>query len=165
VTGQSNHPNDELLQRFYGAFARCDGAAMAACYMPDAEFTDPVFVGLRGAEPGAMWRMLTSRAKDFSVELVSSSADRETGTAHWRARYTFAQTGRPVVNDVRSTFRFSDGLIAQQRDDFDFYRWARQALGTPGLLLGWTPVMRGGVRRKARASLDAYLAGHRGPPG
>lgn len=138
---------------------------MAACYSPDAHFSDPVFVGLRGAEPGAMWRMLNSRAQDFSVELASSAADEQTGSAHWIASYRFAQTGRPVVNDVRSTFRFADGLIADQRDEFDFYRWSRQALGLPGLVLGWTPVLRNGVRRKARAGLASYVAGKSGQAG
>jgi ketosteroid isomerase-like protein len=59
------HPNDELIQRFYAAFDRCDGEAMAACYAPDARFDDPVFPGLRGAEPGQLWRMLTARATDL----------------------------------------------------------------------------------------------------
>lgn len=155
MTDQSNLA---LLDRFYAAFAQLDGAGMAACYAPDASFSDPVFVGLRGEQPGGMWRMLTSRASDLSVELVSREADESTGTAHWVARYRFAQTGRPVVNDVRSQFRFADGLIAAQVDEFDFHRWSRQALGLPGLLLGWTPLLRASVQRKARAGLDKYLA-------
>ena len=53
--------------------------------------------------------------------------------------------------------RFADGLIADHVDDFDFHRWARQALGTSGLLLGWTPFLRNAVRRRARAGLDEYL--------
>jgi ketosteroid isomerase-like protein len=156
VTDQSNLA---LIDELYAAFARHDGPAMAQCYAPDASFSDPVFVGLTGDEPGGMWRMLTSRAKDLTVELVSRDADDAAGTAHWVAHYTFAQTGRPVVNDVRSQFRFADGLIAAQVDDFDFHRWSRQALGLPGLLLGWTPMLRGSVQRKARAGLDAFLAG------
>ena len=40
------HPNDELIQRFYSAFARGDGDTMAACYTPDARFSDPVFTDL-----------------------------------------------------------------------------------------------------------------------
>jgi ketosteroid isomerase-like protein len=155
VTDQSNLA---LLDEFYAAFARLDGVAMTQCYAPDASFSDPVFVGLRGEEPGAMWRMLTSRAKDFTVELVSRDADADAGTAHWMARYRFAQTGRPVVNDVQSRFTFTDGLISAQVDDFDFYRWSRQALGLPGLLLGWTPMLRASVQRKARAGLDKFLA-------
>jgi ketosteroid isomerase-like protein len=154
----SEQANRTLLDELYAAFGRSDGDAMSRCYAPDATFSDPVFVGLRGDEPGGMWRMLTSRAKDFSVELVSRDADASVGTAHWVARYRFAQTGRPVVNDVLSRFRFADGLIAEQVDEFDFYRWSRQALGPPGALLGWTPLLRRSVQRKARAGLDAFLA-------
>ena len=150
--------NRRLIERFYAAFDRRDGDAMAACYAPNARFSDPVFPGLTEAEPGAMWRMLTGRSEDLRVELREHHADDATGSAHWRATYTFTQTGRPVVNDVHARFRFKDGLIAAHRDDFSFHRWSRQALGTPGLLLGWTPVLRGATQRKARASLDQYLA-------
>jgi ketosteroid isomerase-like protein len=154
VTDQSNL---SLIDEFYAAFARRDGVAMAQCYAPDATFSDPVFVGLRGEQPGGMWRMLTSRAKDLTVDLVSRDAQEDAGTAHWIAHYQFAQTGRAVVNDVHSRFRFVDGLIAEQVDDFDFHRWSRQALGLPGLLLGWTPMLRSSVQSKARAGLDKYL--------
>ena len=147
-----------LIERFYVAFDEHDGAAMAACYAPDATFSDPVFPRLRGAEPGAMWRMLTGQSKDLRVELLEHEADADRGSAHWRAHYTFTQTGRSVVNDVHASFRFADGLIAEHEDRFDFHRWARQALGLPGLLLGWTPLLRSAVRRRARASLDEFLA-------
>jgi ketosteroid isomerase-like protein len=150
--------NETLVERFYAAFARRDGAAMEACYAPDVRFSDPVFVDLHGPEAGAMWRMLTARAADLRVELLEHSADGDRGSAHWRAHYTFSQTGRPVVNDVRAAMRFAEGLIAEHVDDFDFHRWARQALGTSGLLLGWTPLLRNAVRRRARAGLDEYLA-------
>jgi ketosteroid isomerase-like protein len=150
--------NDALIERFYGAFARRDGDTMAACYAPNASFSDPVFTDLQGVEPGAMWRMLTSQANDLRVELLEHQGDGERGSARWRAHYTFSQTGRPVVNDVRASFRFEDGLIAEHRDEFDFHRWARQALGPAGLLLGWTPVLKGAVRRRARGNLDEFLA-------
>ncbi|HEY7150994.1 MAG TPA: nuclear transport factor 2 family protein [Solirubrobacterales bacterium] len=151
--------NAELIRRFYAAFGERDGGAMAACYAPNARFSDPVFPALRGEEPGAMWRMLTGRAEDLEVELLEHDAHDADGSAHWTAHYTFTQTGRPVVNDVRARFRFEDGLIAEHRDDFDFHRWARQALGASGLLLGWTPVLRSAVRRRARAGLDEFMAG------
>jgi uncharacterized protein len=151
--------NSELIRRFYAAFAARDGSAMAELYAPDARFSDPVFPDLRGEEPGAMWRMLTGRAADLEVELVEHEADGDQGAARWIARYTFTQTGRPVENDVRASFRFAGGLIAEHRDEFDFHRWSRQALGAPGLLLGWTPLLRASVRRRARAGLDEFLAG------
>jgi ketosteroid isomerase-like protein len=149
--------NKQLIERFYEAFGRRDGDAMAASYAPDARFSDPVFPGLTGIEPGAMWRMLTGRSDDLQVELLEHDADEDRGSAHWRATYTFTQTGRPVVNDVHASFRFADGKIAEHTDDFDFHRWSRQALGAPGLLLGWTPLLRRATQRKARASLDQFL--------
>jgi ketosteroid isomerase-like protein len=149
--------NGRLIETFYDAFARKDGDAMAACYAPDARFSDPVFQELRGTEPGAMWRMLTRRAEDLRIELVDHAADESTGSAHWLADYTFTQTGRPVHNDVTASFRFADGMIAEHDDSFDFHRWTRQALGPPGLLLGWSPLVQGPVRRKARAGLDEFM--------
>jgi ketosteroid isomerase-like protein len=151
---------NELIERFYAAFDRKDGDAMAACYALDARFSDPVFGELRGAEPGAMWRMLTAQARDLRIELSEHATDAagETGSARWIAHYTFTQTGRPVTNDVRARFRFAGGLIAEHDDEFSFHAWARQALGTSGLLLGWTPLLRAKVRRSARASLDGFMA-------
>jgi hypothetical protein len=63
-----------------------------------------------------------------------------------------------VVNDVRASFRFAGGLIAEHTDAFGFHRWARQALGPPGLLLGWTPLLRNKVRERAAASLERFAA-------
>jgi ketosteroid isomerase-like protein len=148
--------NDALIEEFYDAFDKRDGDRMAACYAPDARFSDPVFPDLSDGEPGAMWRMLTGQAKDLRVELVEHEADDERGSARWIARYTFTKTGRPVVNDVRARFRFTDGLITEHVDEFSFHRWSRQALGAPGLLLGWTPILKGATRKQARASLDKF---------
>ncbi len=151
------HPNQELIDRFYAAFARHDGATMAACYAPGASFSDPVFTDLSGEEPGAMWRMLTGRAQDLEVRVSEREAGDETGSAHWLADYTFS-TGRRVHNDVRAEFRFERGLIAAHRDSFSFYAWARQALGPAGLVLGWTPILRRKVQSQARAGLEEFRA-------
>src|SRR4029453_14299905 len=131
---------------------------MAACWAPTARFRDPAFGELDGAAAGDMWRMLTERAEDLSVELAEHDADDDTGTAHWIARYTFTDTGRRVVNDVRARFRFADGLIAEHVDDFSFFAWSRQALGPVGLALGWTPILPALTRRRARGRLEALPA-------
>jgi ketosteroid isomerase-like protein len=157
--GFVHEANDELIRRFYAAFAERDGGAMASLYAPDARFSDPVFPDLHGEEPGAMWRMLTGRADDLKVELLEHEAEGDRGSARWVAHYRFTQTGRPVENHVQAEFRFADGLIAEHHDEFDFHRWSRQALGTSGLLLGWTPLLRAAVRRRARAGLDEFMAG------
>jgi ketosteroid isomerase-like protein len=150
--------NADLIRRFYEALDAQDGDSMAACYTPDATFRDPVFGELRGSEVGAMWRMLTERSDDLAVDLVEHGSDGDRGWARWIATYTFTQTGRGVTNDVRASMLFRDGLIADHRDDFDLYRWSRQALGPPGLFLGWTPIVRGAVRRRAREGLEEFLA-------
>ena len=141
----------ETIERFYAAFDRRDGDTMAACYARGARFSDPAFGELRGEEPGAMWRMLTGQATDLRVALGDHGADEaaRTGHADWTAHYTFSQTGRPVTNHVRATFRFdADGLFAEHDDAFSFQ----------GLLLGWTPVLRGAVRRRARGNLERFMA-------
>src|SRR3954447_5509941 len=107
--------NRELIERFYEAFARRDGDAMAACYAPGARFHDPAFGELTGEQPGAMWKMLTGRAKDLTVRLAEHQAGDERGSANWVADYTFS-TGRRVHNDVQATFRFAGGLIAEHDD-------------------------------------------------
>jgi ketosteroid isomerase-like protein len=148
---------EHLIQRFYSAFNDHNGETMAACYAPDARFSDPVFPDLRGAEAGAMWKMLTARADDLRVELAEHEASGDSGSAHWVAYYTF-RTGRQVVNDIHAKFLFRDGLIAEHKDKFSFWNWSRQALGPAGMALGWTPLLRGKVRKQARADLDAYIA-------
>ena len=153
---QSNE-NLALLGKFYSAFTARDGASMSACYHDDATFKDPVF-NLRGAEVGAMWRMLCSRGKDLRVEATNLKAEKDTGNADWQAWYSFSATGRSVHNQVQSRFRFVDGRIIEQVDTFSFMAWSRQALGPVGFLLGWTPFLKNKVRANAHTALTAYIA-------
>lgn len=147
--------NRATIERFYAAFGQCNGAAMTAEYARDAHFRDPAFGDLKGADIGAMWRMLTSRATDLKIELHEHEADEESGSAHWIARYTFS-TGRPVVNDIQAKFRFADGKIADHVDEFDFRRWARQALGPSGTLVALLPPLRSKARAKALDQLETF---------
>ena len=148
------------IERFYAAFARLDGDAMQACYAEDASFDDEAF-SLRGrTQVGGMWRMLCSatRAKGADVWRleVRDITDR---SAHWEAHYRFSATGRMVHNIIEADIQCGpDGLIRRHHDSFDFWRWSRQALGTPGLLLGWTPFLRAKVRATAAGNLQKFLA-------
>lgn len=151
------HPNEALIARFYAAFAARDAAGMQACYHPDVVFSDPAFGELHGVEAGAMWAMLVERGKDLEVTVSGIEADDARGRAHWEARYTFSQTGRPVLNRIDAAFEFRDGLIARHTDTFGFWTWARQALGPAGLVLGWTPVVQNRVRATARAGLEKHM--------
>lgn len=152
------HPNAELVTRFYEGFGRRDAEAMVACYHRDIEFTDPVFPDLKGDQVGDMWRMLAARATDLAVRFKVKEVDDRRGAAHWDADYTFAKTGRKVNNRIDAEFEFKDGLISWHRDDFDFWRWSRMAVGTPGWLLGWTPIIRTSVRKQAAEGLAAFRA-------
>ena len=146
--------NAAVIRQLYEAMNRHDGEAMASLYAPDGRFHDPAFGELTGAEAGDMWRMLTGRATDLKVELADHRAEGDSGTAHWIATYTF-RTGRHVVNDIHARFRFRDGTILEHEDSFSFSRWARQALGPAGLVLGLPP-MSLLVRRRARADLAQF---------
>ena len=147
-----------LIETFYAAFARRDADAMLGCYGPNVRFSDPVFPDLDAAGVAAMWRMLCERGKDLAIVASGIAADATSGRAHWVANYTYSATGRHVENRIDASFAFQDGRIALHRDRFDLYRWARQALGVPGLLLGWSPPMQAAIRRKAAAALTAWRA-------
>ena len=50
--------NRKVVDDFYNAFERKDGAGMSAAYAPNAKFSDPVFPKLENSKGAAMWRML-----------------------------------------------------------------------------------------------------------
>jgi len=146
----------QVIERLYGAMNEHDGDGMAACYADDAVFEDPAFGELRDGRVKDMWRMLCAGAKDLKVDLREHGADGDGGHAHWVATYTF-RTGRHVVNDIQGTFRFgADGLIADHRDVFDLRKWAGQAIGPTGTVLGFTPLLTPIIRRTTRRQLDAW---------
>lgn len=155
------HANAELLTRFYTAFAALDADAMQACYAPDARFRDEAFTLQGAAQVGGMWRMLCEATKAkgrdvWRLEFSGIEADDTQGRAHWEAHYRFSATGRMVHNVIDGAFCFRDGRIVEHVDRFDFWRWSRQALGTPGLLLGWSPMLRHKVRATAAANLEKF---------
>jgi ketosteroid isomerase-like protein len=145
------------IEDFYAAFAKRDAAGMIALYHPEVTFRDPVFLELDAPRVGAMWKMLCERGKDLRVEASGIEADGDRGRAHWEAWYTFSATGRKVHNVIDATFRFRDGKIVRHEDAFGFYRWTRMALGPMGIALGWTPLVQGAIRRKARQGLDDFM--------
>src|SRR5580658_7859143 len=121
------HPNERLIHKFYTCFQQLDATGMVECYTPDIVFSDPVFPRLEGKEAGAMWQMLSKRAKDFTLIFRDVKADDARGSAHWEATYLFSRTGRMVTNIIDTDFEFRDGLIVRHIDRFNFWRWSRQA--------------------------------------
>lgn len=154
------HANEQLIRDFYAAFAARDSGAMGRCYHPEITFSDPAFPKLSGAEAGAMWQMLVSRGKDLQITLIDAEANTAGGSATWEACYTFLKTGRTVINRIDALFAFRDGLIIRHIDRFGFWQWSKQALGLPGLLLGWAWPFKAMVRKQAAASLAHFMGRH-----
>ena len=149
--------NEHLIRQFYTCFQNRDWKGMQACYGDDAFFYDPVFENLEGYEVKAMWEMLLKSASDLQITFSDIHADEDYGSCSWVATYTFSRTGRRVVNKVLARFKFQEGKIAEHQDSFDLWKWSRQALGVPGILLGWTPVLQKKVRAMARKNLDKFI--------
>lgn len=149
--------HEQLITKFYTAFAQKDWKTMQSCYHDEIVFNDPAFQNLKGKEAKAMWHMLALNAKDFSLEFNSIKASETTGAAHWEATYAFSRTGRKVVNKIDASFEFKEGLIINHTDRFDFWKWTRMALGLPGLFLGWSALIQNKVRRTALDGLRKFI--------
>jgi len=153
--------NANTINRFYRAFQEKDFKTMQDCYADNAHFSDAVFVNLDAREVRAMWEMLCKAGKDLILEYEIINVDDKNGEARWTAYYTFSKTGRKVVNRINANFEFANGKIARHKDDFNFYTWAKQALGTSGLLLGWTPFIRSKVQKAAMTNLEKFMAANK----
>ena len=152
--------NEQLIHTFYSAFQKRDFKNMQACYADNATFSDEVFVGLNAAEVKAMWEMLCIRGKDLQIEFGKMQATDTTGSAEWKATYSFSKTNRRVINRITAHFIFENGKIKNHTDQFNFYTWAKQAFGLTGLLLGWTSTFREKVRTQAKKNLNEFLKKH-----
>ena len=158
------NPQAQTIARLYAAFAALDADTMAGCYADDVQFDDEVFSLYGKEQTMGMWRMLCQSIQStgrevWQLEVSDIDADDRSGRAHWEAQYRFSATGRNVHNIIDAQFTFNDqGLIATHSDRFNFWRWARQALGAPGWMLGWTPLLRNKVRAQAGANLKRFLA-------
>jgi len=149
----------ETVKRFYSAFGERDHVAMNACYHPDIQFRDELFI-LQGKRVFAMWHMLCAGAPDLTIKLVAVEATIKGARANWQALYTFGATDRVVLNRITAEFEFKDGLIIHHQDDFSFWRWSRQALGLGGLVLGWNRSFRKRVALASNRTLDRFIAKH-----
>jgi hypothetical protein len=148
----------ELVDKFYTAFSILDGDTMAQCYHPEAVFNDEAFVNLKGKEPGMMWKMLIERSKgNLNIRFSNIHLQDNKGSADWVAEYLFSTTGRTVINHIHAEFEFKDGLIYRHTDSFNLHRWATQAFGFKGWLLGGFGFFRKKLQQTARLSLEKYM--------
>jgi ketosteroid isomerase-like protein len=150
--------NQQLVTTFYSAFQQLDYKTMQQCYHEDAVFFDPVFEDLNATEVKDMWEMLCKQAKNFSLQFSDVKADDDYGTCKWVAGYTFSKSGKRVVNHVSAYFKFQDQKIIEHTDDFDLWKWSRQALGLPGWILGWSAILQKKIRTNAQDHLSSYMS-------
>jgi ketosteroid isomerase-like protein len=150
--------NEELISRFYTSFQQLDHRGMNACYSDDIVFSDPVFLLLKGEQVKAMWEMLCTNAKDFSLVFSNIKAvDHEYYTCDWTATYTFSKTGRKVVNNIKAFMKIHEGKIIEHSDAFRLSTWIGQALGWKGVMFGWMGWMKRKVQKSARQNLVRFM--------
>lgn len=149
--------DEQLIHHFYASFQRKDVQAMQDCYATDASFNDPVFTNLSAAEVRSMWAMLIKNGKDMRLEFKNIKGNENGATAEWDAWYTFSATGNKVHNHINASFIIKDGKIVQHTDHFNFYRWASQALGLMGKLLGWTNFLKKKISTTAKKNLQKFM--------
>ena len=148
----------EVVHKFYSAFQQLDHQGMNSCYSDDIVFFDPVFGLLRAHEVKAMWEMLCTNAKNFSLTYSNiTELDDEYCTCDWIATYTFSKTGRTVVNKIKANMRFVNGKIAEHSDAFSIHKWSKQALGFSGWLLGWNSFFQRKIKNGAKRNLLNFM--------
>lgn len=149
--------NEQLIRNFYDAFIRKDFVTMQNCYDNNSTFSDPVFSNLNAEEVKAMWEMFCKKGKDLQLTYSIKHVDSKYVEANWIPTYTFSATGKKVVNNITSKFIIENNKIISHHDHFNFYKWASQALGFPGLLLGWTPMIKNKVKKSAAKNLQQFI--------
>jgi hypothetical protein len=146
--------NKEIIEKFYLSFVNADAEGMVSCYHDSIQFRDPAFGLLEGDDAKKMWRMLVRPGIKIFFENVM--ADEQKGSAQWTAHYIFSPTGRNVINKVSAKFEFKDGKILKHTDEFDMWKWSKQALGLKGYLLGWSAFMKNKIQQQANARLRKF---------
>jgi ketosteroid isomerase-like protein len=150
-------PNENTILKFYTAFANANASQMCECYHPEVQFRDPVFGLLKGNEVCQMWKMLIERSKGaIKIDYSEIEAKENFGSAIWIASYNFSRTNRKVVNTIAAKFHFKDGLIIKHTDDFEMWKWTKQAFGLTGYFFGWTGYFQKKIQKQARISLKNY---------
>ncbi len=151
--------NKALISKFYTAFQNKEFVAMQSCYAENAKFSDPVFPSLNAEQVKAMWEMFCKNGQELSIEFKILDVSETTVDAQWTANYIFSATDNHVINVINAHFTIEDGQITQHVDQFNFYKWSKQALGFTGLFLGWTTYLQNTVRKQAAKALFKFMNG------
>lgn len=149
--------NEKCVQDFYSAFQLKDADTMIKYYSDDIIFNDPAFGELKGDEAKSMWKMLCASSKDLSISFEILGSENENVKARWIADYTFSKTSRKVHNVIDAVFTFDKGQIIEHRDNFNLHRWATQAMGWKGRLLGSTSFFKKKLNEQTKYLLNQFM--------
>lgn len=151
-----NNSNHQLLHTFFTAFAKKDLDTMLACYHKNVVYDDVGFGKQKGKNAKAVWRFLIQTVGKKSVITFSNiQTSATTGQANWAVTYYFGK--RKITNNITAIFRFQDGKIIYHKDKYSLWKWSRQAFGSVGYLVGWSPVFRGLIRWQMQRSLRKFI--------
>ncbi len=146
----------ETIEQFYTAFSNGNVDAMLACYHSEIQFEDPAFGKLSGERAKAMWQMLLSKQKESKLSVAFELDQQSNNKAKWIANYQYGPKKRKVINHVSSTFQFKDGKIIKHTDEFNLHKWAKQALGFKGFLIGNTAFFQNKLKAQTNRLLDKF---------
>jgi len=113
----------DLLDRFAASVVANDGAGLGALFTADGVYAEEFFGAHQGrAAIAAMLQRFHDTGRDYRWDFIDPVSDGATGYA--RFRFSFASrlpesTGRPVVFEGISRFRFRDGLVERYDEAFD----------------------------------------------
>jgi ketosteroid isomerase-like protein len=147
---------EDIIEQFYTAFAQQDAEKMVSFYADEIVFSDPAFGTLKGEKVKNMWRMLMSGKNNTVVTFGDISSDEDTVVAKWSATYTFSQTGKSVVNNVCAKFVLDGEKIVAHHDNFNLHKWAKQALGFKGWLMGGTGFFQKQLNKSTNNMLTSF---------
>ncbi|WP_051418467.1 nuclear transport factor 2 family protein [Mesoplasma seiffertii] len=127
----------EILDSFYTAFKNGDSEKMNSLYSKKVTFNDAIFENLNYKQVTNMWTSLlaTKEQSQFVVDFEIKNLNEEIFVV-WTATYLFGPKRRKVVNVVESRMTIQDEKIIVHTDSFDFYNWAKQAIGGPAIIFG-----------------------------
>ena len=149
--------NEQIVFDFYSDFQNLNAEKMVSHYSDNIQFEDPAFGKLHAEDAKNMWRMLCENAKDLKITFTIIESKENMVKAHWNAEYTFSRTGRMIYNSINAHFIFENGLIISHKDHFDLWKWSRQALGTSGVLFGWSPLFQKKLQKTTAKMLLNFM--------
>ena len=152
-----NNTTNRIAEEFYAAFKNKDADGMKKLYHTELQFVDPAFGKLDYQQASAMWSMLCESAKDLVIDFSIISSDDKAVKIKWIAEYSFSKTNRFVHNEIIASMTIEDGLIIEHIDSFNLHKWARQALGLQGLILGGTKFFRNKLQTQTNRQLSKYI--------